>query len=138
MGIIETIINFAKIVHQGGVTVSALEVSVTTGPSGPVVVLAGEADVTSAVRLDEALAAQVGGRAVTLTIDATDLRYADSASMRALLMAAAKIMAGNGTVTLLNPQPPVARLLDLLGVDDMITVESLDPARGPGQEPGEG
>lgn len=65
---------------------SALEVSVTTGSSGPVVVLAGEADVTSAVRLDQALAAQVGGRAVKLTIDATDLRYADSASMRTLLI----------------------------------------------------
>jgi anti-anti-sigma factor len=120
------------------VAVSALEVSVTTGPSGPVVVLAGEADVTSADRLDEALAAQVGGRAVKLTIDATDLRYADSASMRTLLMAAVKITADNGSVTLLNPQPPVARLLDLLRVDGMITVERLDPARGPGQEPGEG
>ena len=117
---------------------SALEVSVTSGPSGPVVVLAGEADVTSAVRLDEALAAQAGGRAVTLTVDATDLRYADSASMRTLLMAAAKITANNGTVTLLNPQPPVARLLDLLCIDGMITVESLNPARGPGQDPGEG
>jgi ABC-type transporter Mla MlaB component len=89
------------------VAVSALAVWVTTEPSGPVVVLAGEADVTSAVRLDEALAAQVGGRAVKLTIDATDLRYADSASMR----------------TLLNPQPPVARLLDLLGVHGMIAVQ---------------
>ena len=117
---------------------SALEVSVTTGPSGPVVVLAGEADVTSAVRLDEALAAQVGSRAVRLTIDATGLRYADSASMRALLMAAAEITSQDGTVTLLNPQPPVARLLDLLSVDGMITVESLDPDRGPGQEPGDG
>ena len=103
--------------------VSSLEVSVTTGPSGPVVVLAGEADITTVAQLDRALAAQPSGQATKLTIDATDLRYADSGSMRTLLMAAAKITSRDGTVTLLNPQPPVARLLDLLCVDGMITVE---------------
>lgn len=113
-----------------GVAVSSLEVSVTTGPSGPVLVLAGEADVTSVARLDEALAGQVNGQAVRLTIDATDLRYADSASMRTLLMAAAKITSRDGTVTLVNPQPPVARLLDLLSVDSVITVERRAPASG--------
>jgi anti-anti-sigma factor len=118
--------------------VSTLKVSVAAGERGPVLVLAGEADVTSAARLDEALSAQIPGPAVRLTIDATDLRYADSASMRTLLMAAAKITTGNGTVTLLNPQPPVARLLDLLCVDDMITVESRGVAPGQGTTAGEG
>jgi anti-anti-sigma factor len=112
------------------VAVSALEVSVATGTSGPVLVLTGEADVTSVARLDEALTAQVSGQAVRLTIDATDLRYADSASMRTLLMAAAKITGQDGTVTLLNPQPPVARLLDLLGTGGMITVEKAGGAEG--------
>ncbi len=102
---------------------SSLEVSVTTGTSGPVLVLAGEADVTTAGQLDEALAAQASGPATKLIIDATDLRYADSASMRTLLLAAAKITSRDGTVTLLNPQPPVARLLDLLCVDGMITIQ---------------
>jgi len=37
--------------------VSSLEVSITTGASGPILVLAGEADFTSVTRLDEALAA---------------------------------------------------------------------------------
>ncbi len=106
---------------------STLEVSVATGTSGPVLVLAGEADVTSVAQLDEALTARLDGDAIRLVIDATDLRYADSAAMRALLMAAAKIRAQHGTVTLLNPQPPVARLLDLLRVDGMISVERQDP-----------
>ena len=118
---------------------SALEVSIATGTSGPVLVLTGEADITSVARLDEALATQADGQAVRLTIDATGLRYADSASMRTLVMAAAKITTQHGTVTLLNPQPPVARLLNLLCVDDMITVESRNPAPGPGRGPaGEG
>jgi hypothetical protein len=39
--------------------VSLLDVSVATGASGPVLVLAGEADVTSVTRLDEVLTAQI-------------------------------------------------------------------------------
>ena len=84
---------------------SALEVSVTAGPSGPVLVLDGEADVTSTRRLDEALAAQLSAPAVRLTIDATNLRYADSASMRTLVLAAAKITAQHGTVTRAGEDP---------------------------------
>ena len=42
--------------------VSLLDVSVATGTSGPVLVLTGEADVTSGTRLDKALTAQISGR----------------------------------------------------------------------------
>ena len=56
---------------------SSLEVSIAAGASGPVLVLAGEADFTSITRLDEALTAQISGQAVQLTIDAANLRYAD-------------------------------------------------------------
>ena len=84
---------------------SSLEVSIAAGASGPVLVLAGEADVTSITRLDEALTAQISGQAVQLTIDAANLRYADSASMRTLVMAAMKVKTRAGSVTLLDPQP---------------------------------
>jgi anti-anti-sigma factor len=102
--------------------VGSLEVSVATGASGPVLVLAGEADFTSITRLDEALTAQVSGRAVQLTIDAANLRYADSASMRTLVMAAMKARTRAGSVTLLDPQPAVARMLDLLCIDEMFSI----------------
>ena len=59
-----------------------LMVGVALGASGPVLVRAGEADFTSITRLDEALTAQASGQAVQLAIDAANLRYADSASMR--------------------------------------------------------
>ena len=100
----------------------SLEVSIATGASGPVLVLAGEADFTSITRLDEALTAQISGQAVQLTIDAANLRYADSASMRTLVMAAMKVRTRAGSVTLLDPQPPVARMLDLLCVDEMFSI----------------
>jgi anti-anti-sigma factor len=69
-----------------------------------------------------ALTAQVSGQAVQLTIDAANLRYADSASMRTLVMAAMKARTRAGSVTLLDPQPPVARMLDLLCVDEMLSI----------------
>jgi len=101
---------------------SSLQVSVVPGESGPVLVLAGEADLTSITRLDEALAAQVSGQAVRLTIDATNLRFADTASVRTLAMAAVEVRTQAGSVTLLNPQPPVARLLDLLCVEEVLAI----------------
>ena len=101
---------------------SLLEVSVTPGPFGLVLILAGEADLTSVVRLDEALAAQISGQVVQLTIDATDLRYADSVSMRTLAMAAMKVRTRDGSVTLLNPQPPVTRMMGLLRADELFSV----------------
>jgi anti-anti-sigma factor len=102
--------------------VSSLEVSTATGASGPVLILAGEADFTSITRLDEALTAQISGQAVRLTIDAANLRYADSASTRTLVMAATKARTRAGSVTLLDPQPPVARMLDLLCIDEMFSI----------------
>ena len=107
---IKIILKFTKIVHLVGMAVSSLEVSTATGASGPVLVLAGEADFTSITRLDEALTAQISGQAVQLTIDAANLRYADSASMRTLVMAAMKARTRAGSVTLLDPQPAVARM----------------------------
>jgi len=102
--------------------VSLLEVSVAAGASGPVLVLAGEADVTSVTRLDEVLTARISGQAVQLTIDATNLRYADSASVTTLAMAAKEVRTRNGSVTLLNPQPAEARILDLLRAGEMFGI----------------
>ena len=105
-------------------TLSSLQVSVVSGESGPILVLAGEADLTSVARLDEVLTAQVSGQAVRLTVDATNLRFADTASVRTLAMAAVKARTGAGSVTLVNPQPAVARILDLLCLDEAFAVRS--------------
>jgi anti-anti-sigma regulatory factor len=64
----------------------------------------------------------LAGQAVQLTIAATNLRYADLASIRTLVEAAMKVGTRNGSVTLLNPQPPVARMLDLLCADEMFSI----------------
>ena len=57
-----------------------------------------------------------------LTIDVSGLRFADSASVRVLVLAARTLKERGGGLVLLRPQHGVARLLDITGADQMITV----------------
>ena len=75
------------------------------GESGPVIVLAGEADLTSARQIDTLLAGQLGDGTWQLTIDLSGLRFADAASLRALAMAARTLTERGGSLVVLNPQP---------------------------------
>jgi anti-anti-sigma factor len=110
--------------------VSLLEVVVGSGDSGLVVVLAGEADHSSVTRLTEVLTAQVSARTSHLTIDVTDLRSADLATAQALILAALIVRVQGGTAVLLNPQPPVAQLLDRLRAAETFTILGQASAEG--------
>jgi anti-sigma B factor antagonist len=102
--------------------VDALEVSVTPGEPGPVVTLSGEADVTSAGRLSEFLAAQMPAGARDLVVDVSGLSFADSASVRVLVLTGKALRKRGGRLVLLRPQPPVARVLELTGADELLAV----------------
>jgi anti-sigma B factor antagonist len=111
-----------------------LEASVAAGDAGPVVVLSGEADYTSLARLDAVLSGQLSGGTRWLTIDVSGLSFADTASIRALLLTAKALKERCGSLVLLNPQRPVARVLALLGADQMVTIQTRpDPVAGPDQ-----
>ena len=92
------------------------------GESGPVVVLSGEADWSTVGQLSELITAQLAGGVRQLMVDASGLRFADSASVRVLVLAARTLKERGGALVLLRPQPAVARMLTLLGVDQSITV----------------
>ena len=64
-----------------------LEISVAAGEAGPVLTLSGEADLTSVAELTEVLTAQLAIGARHLTVDLSRLRFADSAVIRALVLA---------------------------------------------------
>jgi anti-sigma B factor antagonist len=100
-----------------------LEASVTAADSGPVIVLAGEADLTCADQLGALIAGQLAREIRQLTIDISGLRFADSASIRTLALAARTLAERGGSLVLLEPQPSVARVLALLGVDQMVTIQ---------------
>lgn len=99
-----------------------LEVSVVAGDSGPVIVLAGEADHSSITQLNEVLTAQVSARTSHLTIDVTNLRSADPATAQALMLAALIVRVQGGNAVLLNPQSPVAQILDRLRAAETFTI----------------
>lgn len=99
-----------------------LRVSVTDGEDGPLLVLSGEADLTTLGQLNSALDARLHDGAGRLAVDLSGLRYADSASITALVRAGRTLRAKGGELELLHPQPAVARILSLTGVDQLVVV----------------
>lgn len=99
-----------------------LEASVAAGRSGPVITLSGAADLVSAAELTALISGQLSRGTVELTIDASGLRFADTASIRVLVLAATTLNERGGRLVLLHPQRPVARILAVLGVAEMFTI----------------
>jgi anti-anti-sigma factor len=99
-----------------------LEASVAAGLAGPVILLSGEADLTSVAELSALISAHLSDGTRELTIDISELRYADSASIRTLVLAARTLRERGASMVLLRPQPSVARMLSLLGADQMFTI----------------
>jgi len=118
---------------DGAAPPGMLKASVAAGRSGPVITLSGEADLTSAAQLGALLSAQLSDGTRELTIDVSGLRFADSASVRTLMLAARTLKDRDGSLVLLHPQRPVARVLELTGAVHMFTV-CRTPRSDPGQE----
>jgi anti-sigma B factor antagonist len=113
--------------------VSLLEITVETGSSGPVMKLSGESDLTTAGQLRDALTAQLAPAPQRLTVDARGLRFADSASIQALLQAHRALHDSGGSLELvLRPQSVIARALRLLGADQVLTIRT---TAGTGDQP---
>jgi anti-anti-sigma factor len=102
--------------------VSLLRGSVSAGESGPLITLSGETDLTTVAELSELVTGQLAGGTRHLTIDASGLSFADSASVRVLLLAARTLREHGGCLVLLRPQGALARVLEIMGADQMITV----------------
>ena len=101
---------------------AALRTSATAGTDGPVVVLSGEADTTTAALLRETLATQLSTGARLVTVDASELSFLDSASLRILILAARALQGRHGKLVFARPQPSVIRLLEITGADRLLNV----------------
>ena len=98
------------------------------------IVLSGETDVTTVAELSELVTAQLSGGTLHLTIDASGLRFADSASARVLVLAARTLRQRGGGLVLLRPQHVLAQTLEIMGADQMITIRGQTEIR-PDPEP---
>jgi anti-anti-sigma factor len=103
--------------------VSVLRASVSAGKHGPLITLSGEADITTAGQLSELITAQLSGGTRHLAIDAAELIYADSMAINVLLTAATTLQGRGGSLLLIRPQETVARVLELIGVSELITIQ---------------
>ena len=114
---------------MGPMTRRMLMTSLADGESGPVLILAGEADLTSVAQLSAALSAQMGDGIRKVTVDISGLRFADAASVRSLMLAARMLTERGGQLLLLHPRAHVARVLELLGADQVIEVRDIETTR---------
>jgi anti-sigma B factor antagonist len=90
--------------------------------SAAVVILSGEADMRSSGELVDLLVSQASGTR-QLVVDAAGLSFADTATMRALVMAAKVLRERGGSLVLRRPRHTVAHVLALLGADQLIVTE---------------
>ena len=108
---------------------SKLRASVSAGESGPVITLSGETDMSTVAELSELVTAQLSGGTRHLTIDASGLGFADSASVRVLVLAARTLQQRGGGLIVLRPRRAVARMLEVVGAGQVITVRGETEAR---------
>jgi anti-anti-sigma factor len=87
-----------------------------------VITVSGQADLTTVPPLGVLLTEQLARGAARLVVDASELSFADSMAIRTLTLAALTLKDRGGGLILRNPQPPVARMLALVGADHVITI----------------
>ena len=113
---------------------STLRASVSAGESGPMITLSGETDVTTVAELSELVTGELSGGTLHLTIDASGLSFADSASARVLVLAARTLQQRGGGLVLLRPQRVLMQMLEIMGADQILTIRGQTESR-PEPEP---
>lgn len=104
---------------------SGLLITVTTLPAGDGVCslmrLVGEADLNT-TELRDALAAELAGRPRLLLVDMSALTFIDSGATQMIIAAHRVASRESGALALLSPADAVARVLSLMGVDQLISI----------------
>jgi len=114
-----------------GAPLSTFRASVSAGEAGPVIMLSGEADLSSIAELSDLVTAQLAGGTRHLTIDVSQMSFADSASIRVLMLAAVTLRKRGGDLVLLRPQRALARVLDIMDSEELITIRGKNEAEAP-------
>ena len=86
------------------------------------VTAAGEIDLTNAEGLRDTLLAALNAGAQGLVVDMTATTFIDSAGVTALVRASRRSAATEATVRLAVTSPAVLRVLNLVGIDQLIEV----------------
>jgi anti-sigma B factor antagonist len=102
--------------------VDQLRVSVSGGDSYIVVALTGESDVYTYDQLRGALEGEAAKGVALLVVDLAGLEFMDSTGVQVLLDIRVMMHSHGGKLVLARPQNTVARVLNLVGADQLIPV----------------
>lgn len=94
---------------------------ITTDNNEMMIVLDGRLDTAAAPVLTEEIGT-IPEAVNHITIDLTDLKYIASSGLRVLLSLLKQMNAKGGSVTLKNPNPMVAEVLDSTGFSDIFEI----------------
>jgi anti-anti-sigma factor len=108
-------------------TTAQLNIQVVQLDAAPVVILAGEVDVSTAGALRTSLE-PLGGRVL---VDLYGVTFMDSSGIAALVAIHAQLLASGGTLHLRSPQDQVRRLFEVVGIADWIIGHPDAADRGP-------
>ncbi|MFI6080343.1 STAS domain-containing protein [Streptomyces sp. NPDC051217] len=93
------------------------------------VTLVGELDLDTAPHVREAVAACLAKRPKSLCLDLTSVGFCDCAGLNALLAARISVLEAGAALVVEGIGPQLARLLTLVGADDILTDERVRQAR---------
>ena len=103
-------------------TLSSCSVDVETAANQVVVSLTGELDMTDADQVGEVLNDAVNAGKPTVRLQLSDLRFADSSAIKAILIGAQAAEDRGVEFELVNPRGLVQRLLEVTGLTLALTV----------------
>jgi anti-anti-sigma factor len=104
------------------VAVSDERFPVTWSGRTAVVSASGEIDITNAEGFRDAMLTALNAGAAALVVDMTSTTFLDSAGVTALVRAARRATATDATLRLAVTAPSVLRVLNLVGIDRLISV----------------
>ena len=96
-----------------------LELSVDVTADSARISLRGELDVSSSAALRDLIVRLVSEGRTNLVLDCDGLAFVDSTGLGVFVGARARALAANGSVTLDNVRPALARLLSVTGMDGL-------------------
>src|SRR5438309_8273211 len=95
-----------------------MDVTVNRNAESATLSVAGEVDLTSAAKLEDAVSELADGSLRRLVIDLSSVSFMDSTGLRVLLKANKLLEGSGGTLVLGEPSEQVRRLLDVSGLNE--------------------
>jgi anti-anti-sigma factor len=106
------------------VVVEPLVLKITQFDDSQLVAVGGEIDLNTAPELDEVLTKFDSGQ---VTVDLADVTFIDSTGVRVLIEAYERLGRGGGTLTVRDASPPVLRVFEITGLDQLLCADGWPP-----------